>query len=278
MLLSPFDTNNIILDDFQSSNFGGQSYPGEGRSGAELLIEGELDTFQPLHTTMTVDPSSQPLFEVIQQPNAEITRNVYFDFKLKCLTSAVLQAASSPQVELIYENYSAVPGGDNVFDAQPNPVRDDILTIRARIKELSKAHRGQRFRVRISCGGASVCSNPIRVLSKTSIVNAHRSPAPSTPKPVVDVPRKRARDEDDSSVADMLKQVLRQQQEHSQLIHYLITQNAALHEEVRMLRGAGAAASVPNEPEAKRVHVSEPLLPVEEPLMSIGGSLFETMD
>ena len=132
-------------------------------SADRLLADEDIAPFLPLHTSMTAlpIPSESSLFEIIQQPNAEITRNVYFDFKLKISASAKQMESAPPTAELIYENHLPVPGGDSIFDGQ-FAMRGAILVIRARIKDLSKCHRGQRFRIKVSHCGVVACSNPIK--------------------------------------------------------------------------------------------------------------------
>ena len=57
-------------------------------------------------------------------------------------------------------------------------IRDGVCVLKVRVNELSKAHRNQRFKVRILATGSfgqSVCyTTPMRVLSKTSIIMQHR--------------------------------------------------------------------------------------------------------
>lgn len=114
-------------------------------------------------------------FQILVQPEAEITRNVYFDFRIRLLqaTKQSLATSSQPSAELIYENNNPVPASDSILDAQ-FAVRETTVHIRARIKELSKAHRGQRFRLRVTVHGVVAVSSPIKVLSKSSIVKAHK--------------------------------------------------------------------------------------------------------
>jgi hypothetical protein len=139
-----------------------------------------------MHKSVVEGPHSatEGGFVIQLQPDAEITRNVYFDFRIRIVQASKQSVVSSqPTAELVYENHVAVPASETILDAQ-FAIRENVLHIRARIKELSKAHRGQRFRLKVNFLGVTAFSNAIKVLSKSSIVKAHRTalsePAPAS--------------------------------------------------------------------------------------------------
>lgn len=93
--------------------------------------------------------------------------------------SQLIMSEFKPFATLVYEDGSLVipNSGHDVLEGLQT-IRDGICILKVRVNELSKAHRNQRFKVRIVATGAfgqAVCyTTPMRVLSKTSIIMQHR--------------------------------------------------------------------------------------------------------
>eukprot|EP00698_Gefionella_okellyi_P006604 TRINITY_DN15926_c0_g1_i1.p1 TRINITY_DN15926_c0_g1~~TRINITY_DN15926_c0_g1_i1.p1 ORF type:complete len:302 (+),score=39.64 TRINITY_DN15926_c0_g1_i1:120-1025(+) len=290
----PSDFENYdFQNDYQSDNF--ELILDNARFGQPTIVsESDFAPFMPLQQAVA-DPSMEmdPAFtlQVLQNPDAEITRNVYFEFKVRMLASSkYFIDHSQPVTELYYENNTPVPGGHIILDGQ-FAIREGVLVVRARIKELSKAHRSQRFRVKVTAGGVSAFSNPIKVLSKTSIVKAHRtgpaavaSAAPVLVPATVSAVAKRSREDDSSSPMEeslqrqvvSLTQIIADQQK---LLASQMGETRALQQDVRalsetinslrdILAGVLCVAQQPEQPACKRSHVLES---PAQPLLVIGG-------
>lgn len=98
---------------------------GDSPSGRQVLEDGlvaeaaEIIPFLPMHRSAMPPPSATSenvTFQILLQPDAEITRNVYFDFRLKILQASKQSVASSqPTAELVYESNEPVPASVSVL-------------------------------------------------------------------------------------------------------------------------------------------------------------------
>jgi len=80
---------------------------------------------------------------VLQQPNVEVAKGVFFDVRLQILMP---HDTKLPLVRgaLLYEDNNPVDG--NILNAQ-YLFRDGVCEVRVRISELSKMHDGRLFRL-----------------------------------------------------------------------------------------------------------------------------------
>lgn len=120
------------------------------------------------------------VLEVLRQPPPEVTKAVYVELHIQLRDiSQLIMSEFKPLAALVYEDGSLVipNSGHDVLEGLQT-IRDGICVLKVRVNELSKAHRNQRFKVRIVASGAfgqAVCyTTPMRVLSKTSIIMQHR--------------------------------------------------------------------------------------------------------
>lgn len=120
-------------------------------------------------------PSLGPQLVFTSSMRAEVTKSVYFDLRFVVLSEhGELLHDFVPSASLRYEEGSPVSA--DIFDGNfVSNAGECILNVR--INELSKNHRNQRFQVQVEAAGSfgrvAAITPPIKVLSKTSIVQSH---------------------------------------------------------------------------------------------------------
>jgi len=167
-----------------------------------------MSAFTPLAKEEGTSQQSNPLYtlHILKEPPPEVTKMVYNELQLQ-LTNANGDTIEEfrPTATLVYEDGNRVQSisGHEVLEGMQT-VRDGICILRVRINELSKAHRNQRFKVRITATGSFgqvvAFTTPMRVLSKTSIILQHQAAMSSEDS---DSPRKRGkRKQSDAEIDD----------------------------------------------------------------------------
>ena len=184
-----------ILSDTLSSTLEGFSTP-ELFSSPEPGETFDTDCQQSAHV-----PHGQAEIVFTQHPRTEVTRMVYFDIRFRVVANGQEVTEFAPSSSLRYED--GTPVQSNILDGLFK-ITNGECRMRLRIRELSKTHRNQRFQIQIEARGpfgaavgcvfvscwlvGFVCvrivkrcshirlrrlSEPIKVLSKTSIVQLH---------------------------------------------------------------------------------------------------------
>lgn len=109
---------------------------------------------------------------IVGEPeHPEVPRSVYFHLRVLSPNTDELMC------QLLYEDDSPVP--NQILDGQMAK-QSDTWFVKCRISELTRNHRNNRFKVRIYTKGKTeqtykyTVSSPVKVLSKSSIVSAHK--------------------------------------------------------------------------------------------------------
>lgn len=150
---------------------------------------------------------------VMLQPAAEVTRHVYFNVRVRFPRMVSLENVPVSAI-LEYEDGKEVDGGDDILEAQ-YAIRGGDLHVRARVTELSKNHRGLRFRITVRVASTEVRTAAFRVMSKTCIVRSHLYPEEARAAP------KRKLSPAPTVPIDVAEQIAQQRSEIAELRHSL---------------------------------------------------------
>eukprot|EP00698_Gefionella_okellyi_P003671 TRINITY_DN13436_c0_g1_i1.p1 TRINITY_DN13436_c0_g1~~TRINITY_DN13436_c0_g1_i1.p1 ORF type:complete len:257 (-),score=35.00 TRINITY_DN13436_c0_g1_i1:48-818(-) len=118
-----------------------------------------------------------------RQAGPEVTKNQYFDVVVT-VKGCTCPQPTAPSASLFYEDGMQVSAGMGVqpLEGTSTNSKDGSFVLKVRINELSRAHQGKRFIVHLNHGGAFADTAPMKVLSKSCIVNAHAKGGVGTSK------------------------------------------------------------------------------------------------